>query len=311
MPTAPARMPLRTAQDAPCFRGAMDDLFRYIAEVESLCRKCQRATNDELIKWAVYYADESAWDVFALTRELLEEPKNWEDFKAAMGELYLQHESACTHAPLPAPCPPAAVPTTDLPVAAFTLDPAALHAPPLSLSPAAADPQLLSQLPAPSPLPAIAPLLPVQVRLLHAPASSLLPTTPITPPSLQLPAPATDLPVKAVMSGPAAPRALFTSPMPALPDPLLPPTAPISQAPHASATLPSLPAESALSPTPAPPVPQPALVTPTPLTTTPLPRTPLAAIAALAPLRPHPPAPSILPIVLATPFLLTQVQAPS
>ena len=97
---AAACMLLHTAQDAPCFRGAMDDLFKYVKEVENLCWKCQHVTNADLIKWAVYYTDESSWDTFSATHELLEEPKTWEGFKVAISDMYLQYGQAHVPAPL-------------------------------------------------------------------------------------------------------------------------------------------------------------------------------------------------------------------
>ena len=177
MPAATARMPLRTAQDAPCFRGATDSLFHYTAKVENLCRKCQCATDAKLIKWTVYYADESSWDTFAATRELLDEPKTWEAFKTAIGDLYPQYEHAHAHTPLHASSPLLAAPITPWspqpPAPALTLSLAALDAllsPALSNMPKAPG---LSQLSPTIALVALPPLSPAgNARL---PAASLLP----------------------------------------------------------------------------------------------------------------------------------------
>ncbi|KAF8673088.1 hypothetical protein AX14_005420 [Amanita brunnescens Koide BX004] len=164
MPAAPTCMLLHTTQDVPCFRGPMDSLFRYIAEVKSLCRKCQCAADDELIKWAVYYADETAWDTFAATRELLEEPKTWEGFKAAIADMYPQYEYAHLCPPLPASCPTAATPNPDMPIKAFTLDPAAIQA---LLSMQATAPLVAAIVPSPVALPAAS--LPSSVSIAAAP----------------------------------------------------------------------------------------------------------------------------------------------
>ena len=65
MPAALMRMLLRTSQAAPRFCGTPDDLPRYLEEVQGLCQSCQRAADADLIKYAVYYADESSWNTFA------------------------------------------------------------------------------------------------------------------------------------------------------------------------------------------------------------------------------------------------------
>ena len=81
-------MPLRTSQDAPCFLGTADDLPRYIAEVEELCKSRQKLSDPELVKWAVYYVDGDLWDSFALTRDALADPASWDDFKRALHEVF-------------------------------------------------------------------------------------------------------------------------------------------------------------------------------------------------------------------------------
>ena len=182
----------------------MDDLFQYIAKVESLCWKCQHATDDELIKWAVYYTDESAWDVFASTRELLEELKKWEDFKAAISDLYPQYEHIHTHMPLPVPSPPVTMPPKDSPATAVMLDPAALQVLFLSLPPTPAAPPLLSaaprfpppHAPAAPPLPPAesalspTPVLPIPQPALITPASLPTASRPCAPPTAAITAPA-------------------------------------------------------------------------------------------------------------------------
>ena len=65
MSAAALRMPLHTSPDAPRFCGAPVDLSCYLEEVQDLCQSCQRAANADLIKYAVYYTDESSWNTFA------------------------------------------------------------------------------------------------------------------------------------------------------------------------------------------------------------------------------------------------------
>ncbi|KAF8626630.1 hypothetical protein AX14_011444, partial [Amanita brunnescens Koide BX004] len=89
MPVAP-RMPLRASHDAPHFLGTASDLPRYIAEVEMLCQCCQRSSEEELIKYTTYFVEESSWDSFALTRDALEDPASWEEFKSALHNIYPQ-----------------------------------------------------------------------------------------------------------------------------------------------------------------------------------------------------------------------------
>ena len=170
---ATARMPLRTSQDAPCFQGAAGDLSRYIADVEALCRSHQRTTNAEFIKYAVYYTAGPTWDAFALTRDALPEPGTWDDFKAAICDIYPQHE-AHTSAPLPASLPSPPMPAVSLP----SLPPAAPVSPSLPLPP-----------------------------MSTASLSSLLPVAPVTCSSPQLPAPALMLSLAALgaLPSPAPP----------------------------------------------------------------------------------------------------------
>ncbi|KAF8664354.1 hypothetical protein AX14_006732 [Amanita brunnescens Koide BX004] len=270
------RMPLRTSQDVPRFLGTADDLPRYFVEVEALCRSCHRSADSKVIRYAVYYTDESSWDAFAAARDSLEGPKTWQEFKTVIFEFYPQCEVAHMHTSLPASLPSPPMPAVSLP----SLPPAAPMTPTIPAKSLSSASDVQSLQPAPLNLPLLAEPLPDGVALSPTPSPVRVPPVLITATFLML----------------------FFSPVP---------TAPVCQAPHASAALPFPPAESALSPAPALPVPQPALTTSTPLTTTSLPRNPLAAIATLAPLRPHPPAPSIPPIVLAIPILPTHVQAPS
>ncbi|KAF8694641.1 hypothetical protein AX14_001998 [Amanita brunnescens Koide BX004] len=171
MPATAVRMPLRTSQDAPWFLGAADDLARYVAEVESLCKKCQRSTDANLIKWAVYYMEGPTWDTWAITRDALPKPKTWDGFQSAICDVYPQHE-AHTQSPLHASLPSLAAPITPWspqpPAPALTLSLAALDA---LLSPALSNMPEAPGLPQLSP--ATAPLSPVQVRLPHTPAPAL------------------------------------------------------------------------------------------------------------------------------------------
>ena len=173
MPTAPTRMPLRTSQDAPRFLGTADDLPRYFEEVEALCRSCRRSADSEVIRYAVYYTDESSWDAFAAARDSLEGPKTWQEFKTVVFEFYPQREVAHMHLSLPASLPLPPMPTASLP----SLLPAApvTHSSPQSPAPAVmltqAALQVLLSAPSnvpeapvlPQQLPAVAPPLPVQV----------------------------------------------------------------------------------------------------------------------------------------------------
>ncbi|KAF8669041.1 hypothetical protein AX14_006083 [Amanita brunnescens Koide BX004] len=212
MPAAAARMPLRTSQDAPRFLGTADDLARYVAE------------------WVVYYTEGLTWDTFALTRDALPEPGTWEDFKAAICDIYLQHEAAHTSTPLPASLLPISV--------SFALQPALLPATPIAPS----SPSLASA--------ALQLLLPAEASLL--PALSDCPRPARSPVAV---------PVAAVMLDSAALQVLFTSSNPAPLGPLLPPAAPVFQVPRPTDTPPSPPAESAfLPPTPAPADPKPTLI---------------------------------------------------
>ena len=98
--SAPMRMLLRTSQEAPSFHGATDSLSCYIATIETLCQGRRRATGPELIKYAVYYADETSEDVFAAARDALADPSSWDEFKVGIRGMYPQREIAHVPAPL-------------------------------------------------------------------------------------------------------------------------------------------------------------------------------------------------------------------
>ncbi|KAF8659255.1 hypothetical protein AX14_007629 [Amanita brunnescens Koide BX004] len=199
MPTAAARMPLRTSQDAPRFLGTADDLPRYITEVEELCKSRQKSSNPELVKWAVYYVDGNLWDSLALTRDALADPASWEDFKRTLHEVFPQHKVASRSASLAASLPPLPMPSALLPsplpatpigsslpqppAPAVTLSLATLNA---LLSPTLSNMPKVPNLPQLSP--ATAPLSPIQLRLLHTPAPALRsPSIPPAPKPLHAP----------------------------------------------------------------------------------------------------------------------------
>ncbi|KAF8628491.1 hypothetical protein AX14_011242, partial [Amanita brunnescens Koide BX004] len=152
MMPATARMPLRASQEAPRFSGAANDLSIYLATVEVLCREHQRSSEAELIKYAVYYADESSWDSLTLARDSLDDPTSWGEFKQTVHGFYPQHEDSPivvsqqaspptpavasklsafalppTNIPLPVALLPLAAPTTESPAPTVTLSPDAIE----------------------------------------------------------------------------------------------------------------------------------------------------------------------------------------
>ncbi|KAF8678488.1 hypothetical protein AX14_004722 [Amanita brunnescens Koide BX004] len=167
MPSTAACMPLRTSQDAPCFLGTADDLAHYVVEVEELCQACQQSANTDLIKWSVYYTEGPTWDMWSTMRDSLPDPKTWEEFKAAICNVYPQHKEAHVQAPLAALLPPLPMPFAPLP--------SMLSAVPIS--------PLLPQLSAP----ATAPALPTFTLALAA--IEVLPPTCLSPHCCTLPLP--------------------------------------------------------------------------------------------------------------------------
>ena len=319
MPAAAARMPLRTSQDAPRFLGAADDLPRYFEEVEALCRSCHRSADSEVIRYAVYYTDESSWDAFAAARDSLEGPKTWQEFKTVVFEFYPQREVAHTQSSLQASLPPLPVPfappSSLLPAIVTPPSPQlpapaeALHAPVLTLSLTALEAQ-------PFPVPPMLPS-PAQASPPHVPAAAprLSPTSSdcqllAGPPQLVVAAscprpakaPAADLPTAALALDSDALQPLFPPQAP----PALPALFPQVAAPSALGLVvlsplaePVPPSPAAFpSPTPMPaslPLPQPPLHLPPPAHGPPLPpptRAPLLRPPpACIPIRRPPPAP--------------------
>ena len=81
-------MPIRTSKEAPRFQGSASGLERYIEDIELLCADRQKSGDAELIRWAIYYTDEKSSDTWVATRDALESPKTWEDFKKAIQDIY-------------------------------------------------------------------------------------------------------------------------------------------------------------------------------------------------------------------------------
>ena len=190
MPAALMRMPLRTSQAAPHFCGAPDDLPCYLEEVQGLCWSCQCAADADLIKYAVYYANESSWNTFAAVRDTLDDPKTWDGFIKAICDMYPLRQNAHTSLPLQAPLPPLSMPQhASLPLL-LPVPCALLPAPAVLLVPDARPAPLsscaLSMLPSVAsakPLPFRAlprfpaeqrPLLPKPIVLLPSPAATLM-----------------------------------------------------------------------------------------------------------------------------------------
>ena len=195
MSAAALRMPLRTSQEAPSFSGAAHSLSRYLMMIEALCQDRRWTTAPELIKWAVYYADEMSEDAFAAARDALADPSSWDEFKATICGLYPQYEEAPMSVPLHASLlPPAVIPCAPLPpllsAAAVLLAPDAIQA--LLLHPAPLMPSRLLPVPlemVPTALPLPAPLVPSPPPMSAAPAPmpacaplSPAPSVPVSPP---------------------------------------------------------------------------------------------------------------------------------
>ena len=195
MSAAALRMPLRTSQEAPSFSGAAHSLSRYLMTIEALCQDCRRTTAPELIKWAVYYANEMSEDTFAAARDALADPSSWDEFKATICGLYPQYEEAPMSVPLHASLLlPAVIPCAPLPpllsAAAVLLAPDAIQA--LLLHPAPLMPSRLLPVPlemVPTALPLPAPLVPSPPPVSAAPAPmparaplSPVPSVPVSPP---------------------------------------------------------------------------------------------------------------------------------
>ena len=163
-------MPLRSSHDRPSFAGTANDLPHYIAEVEALCQRTQRASDAELIKYAVYYTEGAAWDSFAATRDALAEPGTWDEFRAAIHGMYPSHDDADMAVPLPASLPPHATPAPSAlahapsPSVTVTFTSCALRLLRSSPSPALSSPFL-----PPPPPTAAAPLPMAALQLLPAP----------------------------------------------------------------------------------------------------------------------------------------------
>ena len=256
-------MPLRTSQDAPRFLGTADDLPRYFAEVEALCRSCHRSADSEVIRYAVYYTDESSWDAFAAARDSLEGPKTWQEFKAVIFEFYPQREVAHTHTSLPASLPSPPMPTASLPsllpAAPVTHSSPQPPAPALMLSLAALEVPLSPAVPMTPAIPTL-PLSPApDARFLEAIAAASWSPVQACPPRVPtaaprpLPTPSNwPLRIKPLPDGVAPPPSLTTAPPPCIAT--APPVAPVSK--HLSVPLvpPLLPPVQAISlrPLPAP-----------------------------------------------------------
>ena len=187
MSTTPMSMPLRTSPDAPYFCGDANDLPHYLTEVEDLCQSRQWMTGPERIKYAVYYTDESSWNIWDSAREVLADPASWEDFKSAMQDLYPRYK--VVHAPMPLPAsllPPAAVPCIlppfPPPAAAVLLALDAIQAllsagaPSMRPSEVPAKPLLQSVFTSQVPLPALPPATPIAES---QPVPCALPKTPV------------------------------------------------------------------------------------------------------------------------------------
>ena len=292
--SAPMCMPLHTSQEAPSFHGATDSLSRYIATIETLCQGRRRATGPELIKYAVYYADETSEDVFAAARYALADPSSWDEFKVGIRGMYPQREIAHVPAPLHG---------ASLPSPAVLLAPDAIQAllaasapssphsiiPARPLLPPAFMPQA-SLLPLPSvyvPVPLQSPLLPVSV-----PAVPPMPSAPLVPPAASVCVP---LPPPS----PICAAALLPAPVDAarLALPLAVPC-PMMQSPP-------LPM-SALAPLAHAKPPSPAAPTPT----LPAPTGPLPARVLHLPIPPVPPDPRPVPSALPMPTVHTQLLSP-
>jgi hypothetical protein len=129
------RVPIHTCPDAPCFRGSADELPHYIAAVEDLCHSRPWTADANFIKYAAHYTDKKSWDAFAAVRDMLDDPKTWDGFKTAIGDMYPHFEETHEPAPLPAPTPPVAAPSAAPPPIAHLVP--LLPSAPL-LSPAAA-----------------------------------------------------------------------------------------------------------------------------------------------------------------------------
>ena len=85
-------MPLHTSQEAPSFCGAAKTLSCYLTTIEALCLGRGKSTGPELIKYAVYYADEMSEDSFTTAKDALADLTSWEEFKHALCKMYPQHE---------------------------------------------------------------------------------------------------------------------------------------------------------------------------------------------------------------------------
>jgi hypothetical protein len=248
MSTAALHMLLCTSQGAPRFCGDVNDLPRYLTEVEDLCQSRQRMTGPERIKYVVYYTDEKSWNIWDSVREVLADPASWEDFKNAMQDLYPRYEVVHTPTPLYASLPPPATSSVPLPVphallpsllpaAAILLAPDAIQAlllPPAPLMPspplpALVEPLLMLSLPQPASVLPTPASLPLPAPLLPAPPAAL----PLKP---MLPEPVVPLPSPAAVALPLTPPAALL-PLPAIPVPpsaaplLLPPAADVKPAP--------------------------------------------------------------------------------
>ena len=231
----------------------------------------------ELIKYAVYYANEMSEDSFATAKDALANPTSWEKFKHLLCKMYPQHEVVHTPVALPASLPPSSVPSAPLPgpllpTAAVLLAPNALQAllasHPWPVLPAGPVEQQspASSVRAPMPLPISVPpvLLPAMPALL-APRSpsppSASPTSPcvFAAPTSMLPDEAASWP-QALTSASVLPMTPAPPPLPApmrlvLPDAQPPkPMPPIAwPKPHAALPIPpaKLPKPIVLLPSPA------------------------------------------------------------
>jgi hypothetical protein len=81
-------MPICTSKEAPRFEGAASGLDHYIEDIELLCADHQKLGDAELIRWAIYYTDEKSSDTWTATRDVINNPKTWEDFKKAIQDIY-------------------------------------------------------------------------------------------------------------------------------------------------------------------------------------------------------------------------------
>ena len=258
-------MPLRTSQEAPSFNGAAHSLSRYLMTIEALCQDRQRTTAPELIKWAVYYADEMSEDTFVAVRDALTDPPSWDDFKHDIREAYHQHEDCYVNAPL------ASLPRLPVPSAL----PAAIMLAPEAL-------QVLLSLSAPSTLP-LPPLCLAQSMPPAAPViepnlpSSHVPSLPPLPFALPTPS-----------ASPAPPPVSEPQPQPS---PCAPPKPLAERWPSAFAAPAPMPACAPLPAAPSVPVsplvpPQPPLLPCAPLLPTPpVPSGPVPPFAAVKPPR--------------------------